>query len=181
MLSLYPRSWLPFVAPNLGETAKEPEAITITLPDGKTVDGQSWRTTPLEIAEGISKGLALSTVVSKVNDVQWDMGRPLEESCTLEFLKFDSEEGKYVSAGASGPAHPRLMARSTKRRGRGAWARFVQASAACANVAGTYANANGKLAVRPVAPPGFPPLVCPPSRLRPGTHVRRQALHRPSS
>lgn len=76
--------------------AKEPEAITITLPDGKELDGQSWRTTPLEIAEGISKGLALNTIVSKVNDVVWDLQRPLEESCTLEFIKFDSEEGKYV-------------------------------------------------------------------------------------
>lgn len=92
--------------------AKEPEAITITLPDGKELDGQSWRTTPLEIAEGISKGLALNTIVSKVNDVVWDLQRPLEESCTLEFIKFDSEEGKYVSGlnPSPSPFAPYLLA-----------------------------------------------------------------------
>ena len=33
--------------------AKTPEPIKITLPDGKEVDGQSWRTTPFEVAKGI--------------------------------------------------------------------------------------------------------------------------------
>ena len=47
--------------------AKTPEDITITLPDGKTVPGQSWRTTPYDVACGISKGLADSAVVAKVN------------------------------------------------------------------------------------------------------------------
>lgn len=47
--------------------AKVPEPIGITLPDGKVVEGQSWRTTPYEIALGISKGLADNTVIAKVN------------------------------------------------------------------------------------------------------------------
>lgn len=34
-------------------TAKEPQAIKVTLPDGKVVDGESWRTTPYQIAQGI--------------------------------------------------------------------------------------------------------------------------------
>ena len=34
-------------------SAKEPTAIKVTLPDGKVVDGQSWRTTPYEVASGI--------------------------------------------------------------------------------------------------------------------------------
>ena len=29
--------------------AKAPEPIQVTLPDGKVVDGQSWRTTPYEV------------------------------------------------------------------------------------------------------------------------------------
>ena len=37
--------------------AQVPEDIVITLPDGKEVLGQSWRTTPYEVAAGISKGL----------------------------------------------------------------------------------------------------------------------------
>ena len=34
-------------------SAKVPAPIKITLPDGKEVEGQSWRTTPYEIAQGI--------------------------------------------------------------------------------------------------------------------------------
>ena len=37
---------------------KVPEDIVVTLPDGKEVPGQSWRTTPYEVAKGISQGLA---------------------------------------------------------------------------------------------------------------------------
>ncbi|CAD7961313.1 unnamed protein product [Amoebophrya sp. A120] len=40
--------------------------ITITLPDGKQVQGTSFETTPLMIAEGISKKLAGDIVVAKV-------------------------------------------------------------------------------------------------------------------
>jgi len=76
--------------------AKQPDPIKITLPDGKEVDGLSWRTTPYEVAKGISVGLADSTVVAKVNGEVWDLDRPLEQSCTLHLIKFDSDEGKQV-------------------------------------------------------------------------------------
>ena len=46
--------------------AMEPQALTVTLPDGKTVEGQTWRTTPYDVALGISKGLADNCVVAKV-------------------------------------------------------------------------------------------------------------------
>merc|ERR1712106_1172335 len=67
-----------------------------TLPDGKTVPGQSWRTTPYDIAAGISKGLADSCVVAKVNGEVWDLDRPLEGDVKLELIKFDDEEGQAV-------------------------------------------------------------------------------------
>jgi len=76
--------------------AKPTKPIKVTLPDGKVMDGESWRTTPLNIAEQISKGLADNTVIAKVNDELWDLERPLEDSCQLKLLKFDDEEGKYV-------------------------------------------------------------------------------------
>jgi threonyl-tRNA synthetase len=76
--------------------AKETKPIKVTLPDGKVMDGESWRTTPLNIAEQISKGLADNTVIAKVNDELWDLDRPLEDSCQLKLLKFDDDEGKYV-------------------------------------------------------------------------------------
>jgi threonyl-tRNA synthetase len=76
--------------------AKASVPIKISLPDGRVMSGESWRTTPLQIAEQISKGLAENAVVSKVNDELWDLDRPLESDCQLKLLKFDDEEGKYV-------------------------------------------------------------------------------------
>ena len=45
--------------------AKASEPIVITLPDGKEVNGESWRTTPYDVAAGISKGLADNSVVGE--------------------------------------------------------------------------------------------------------------------
>jgi threonyl-tRNA synthetase len=47
--------------------AKPKVPIKVTLPDGGVKEGVSWVTTPLSIAEGISKGLAGSVVVAKVS------------------------------------------------------------------------------------------------------------------
>ncbi|XP_057366573.1 threonine--tRNA ligase 1, cytoplasmic-like isoform X2 [Daphnia carinata] len=76
--------------------AKVPTPIQITLPDGKVVEASSWRTSPFDIASGISAGLAENTVIAKVNGKLWDLDRPLEESCTLHLLKFDDEEAQKV-------------------------------------------------------------------------------------
>ncbi|KAK2721840.1 threonine--tRNA ligase 1, cytoplasmic-like isoform X2 [Artemia franciscana] len=76
-----------------GKVAKP---IKITLPDGKEIDGQSWRTTPYEVACGISKGLADNTVIAKVNGSLWDLDRPLEADCSIKLLKFDDEEAQKV-------------------------------------------------------------------------------------
>ncbi|XP_071845977.1 threonine--tRNA ligase 1, cytoplasmic-like isoform X1 [Apostichopus japonicus] len=76
--------------------AKEPQAIKVTLPDGKVVDGESWRTTPYQIAQGISQGLADNAVISKVNGDVWDLDRPLEGDAKVEILRFDNEEAQQV-------------------------------------------------------------------------------------
>ncbi|XP_034246624.1 threonine--tRNA ligase 1, cytoplasmic isoform X2 [Thrips palmi] len=76
--------------------AKTPENITVTLPDGKAIPAESWRTTPYEIARGISPGLADNSVISKVDGVLWDLDRPLEKSCSLQLLKFDDDEAQAV-------------------------------------------------------------------------------------
>ena len=47
-------------------TAQESKPITVTLPDGKSVGGASWKTTPYDVASQISKGLADNTVIAKV-------------------------------------------------------------------------------------------------------------------
>ncbi|CAG0902007.1 unnamed protein product [Cyprideis torosa] len=76
--------------------SKEPVPIKVSLPDGKEVEAKAWRTTPYDIAKGISQGLADACVISKVNGVLWDLDRPFEGDCKLQLLKFDSDEGKQV-------------------------------------------------------------------------------------
>ncbi|CAF3370773.1 unnamed protein product [Rotaria socialis] len=77
--------------------AAQPQVdITITLPDGKILPGKSWKTTPHEIAMGISQGLAAATVIAKVNGDLWDLDRPFEKDATLELIKFDDDQGKQV-------------------------------------------------------------------------------------
>ncbi|KAF4524461.1 hypothetical protein B566_EDAN011884 [Ephemera danica] len=76
--------------------AKTPEPIEVTLPDGKVVQGQSWRTSPYEVAKGISQGLADNAVIAKVNGELWDMDRPLEGNAKLQLLKFDDDEAQQV-------------------------------------------------------------------------------------
>lgn len=44
----------------------------------------------------LSQGLADNCVISKVNDVLWDLDRPLEGDCKLELLKFDNPEAQSV-------------------------------------------------------------------------------------
>lgn len=75
---------------------RERKQIKVTLPDGRVVDGESWTTTPYDIASGISAGLANNSVISKVNGVLWDLDRPLETDCTVQLVNFDSKEGKEV-------------------------------------------------------------------------------------
>jgi len=76
--------------------AKVPTPIKVTLPDGAVKEGESWRTTPFIIAQGISQGLAESTIVAKVNGEVWDLDRPLEADCSLQLLKFTDDDAKTV-------------------------------------------------------------------------------------
>ncbi|KAJ1950786.1 threonyl-tRNA synthetase, partial [Linderina macrospora] len=72
------------------------EKIAITLPDGSQREGTSWETTPMDIANSISKSLAKRLVIAKVNGELWDTLRPFECSAKLELLDFETEEGKKV-------------------------------------------------------------------------------------
>lgn len=80
-----------------GEIAKKPrERIDITLSDGKIREGESWNTTPADVAGGIAKSLLERTIVARVDGELWDLHRPLEKSCSLELLDFEHPEGKKV-------------------------------------------------------------------------------------
>lgn len=46
--------------------AKPRVPIRVVLPDGREMEGVSWQTTPLDVANEISKGLAKNVVVARV-------------------------------------------------------------------------------------------------------------------
>lgn len=73
--------------------AKPRKDIVVTLPDGKTVAGKSWETSPASIAKGISQSLFQKTVIALADGQLWDLERPLEGSCRLELLDFNHPEG----------------------------------------------------------------------------------------
>ncbi|NWX84941.1 SYTC2 ligase, partial [Nothoprocta pentlandii] len=76
--------------------ANHSKPIKINLADGKVAEGESWKTTPYQLALGISQGLASNAVIAKVNGELWDLDRPLEGDCALELLMFDNEEAQAV-------------------------------------------------------------------------------------
>jgi threonyl-tRNA synthetase len=82
------------------ELAKKPrEQITITMPDGSIKTGTSYETTAGDIAKGISNSLYKRAVVARLDgdpNKLWDLDRPLEQSCKLELLTFDDDQGKQV-------------------------------------------------------------------------------------
>lgn len=81
----------------LDELNSKPKTeIKVTLPDGKVIPATAWQSTPYDVACGISKGLADSTVISKINGELWDLDRPLEGDCSLSLLKFDDPEAQAV-------------------------------------------------------------------------------------
>lgn len=70
--------------------------IAVTLPDGAVKEGVKGVTTPLDIANQISKSLAKKTVVAKVDGDVWDLFRPLDGDCSISLHTFDDEDGKEV-------------------------------------------------------------------------------------
>ncbi|MDP8219997.1 MAG: threonine--tRNA ligase [Candidatus Stygibacter frigidus] len=69
--------------------------IKIKFPDGN-IKEYPQGISALEIAEGISQGLADQTVAARVNGKLVDVNKPILEDASLELLKFDSEEGQEV-------------------------------------------------------------------------------------
>lgn len=103
--------------------AKPHDPIKVTLPDGSQKEAFAWKTTPLDIANSISAGLAQNVVAARVcydasvksdavcgiEDEEehccceeeeegqlWDLTRELEGDCKLTLLKFEDLGGKQV-------------------------------------------------------------------------------------
>ena len=67
--------------------------INITFPDGAVKSFKSG-ITAMEIAKGISHGLAKNVLSAKVNDEVVDANRPIEEDSTLSLLTWKDDDGK---------------------------------------------------------------------------------------
>ena len=65
--------------------------VNITLPDG-TVLEKPLGITGMEIAEGISSGLAKQSILVEVNGELRDLSYPINEDSSLKILKKDAEE-----------------------------------------------------------------------------------------
>jgi len=69
------------------------DSIEITLPDGSIKRGIAHKTTPRDVAEEISKGLAKAAIVAVVDGKQpWDLFRPLTSHCSLRLLTKHDEK-----------------------------------------------------------------------------------------
>ncbi|PWH86544.1 threonine--tRNA ligase [Brumimicrobium oceani] len=68
-------------------------SIKVTLPDG-TVKEVEKGTTSLDIARGISEGLARNVLAAEVNNEVIDAMRPIETDSTLKLLTWNDKEGK---------------------------------------------------------------------------------------
>ena len=67
--------------------------IQITLPDGSVKDYPKG-TTGLEVAAGISEGLARNVLAAKVNGEVRDAQRPIEQDATVQLLTWNDQEGR---------------------------------------------------------------------------------------
>ena len=67
--------------------------IKITLPDASVKEVPKG-TSALDVANGISEGLARVVISAKINGEVWDLNRPITEDSKLSLLKFDDLDGK---------------------------------------------------------------------------------------
>lgn len=68
--------------------------VAIRLSSGQSLEGKAGYTTPLHIAQ---RARVKGALVSKVNGELWDLGQPLQSDCELQFLGFDTPEGRQAA------------------------------------------------------------------------------------
>ena len=69
------------------------QMINITLPDG-TIKKYPKGTTAIEVAEGISSGLARNVLAAEINGEVWDATRMINHDSNLKLLTWNDENGK---------------------------------------------------------------------------------------
>ncbi|KIZ00239.1 threonyl-tRNA synthetase [Monoraphidium neglectum] len=76
------------------EARKAAVPIKVVLPDGAIKEAIKGATTPLDVANEISKSLGKKVLVATVDGEVWDAFRPLEADCALQLLTWDEPDGK---------------------------------------------------------------------------------------
>ena len=71
------------------------QSITITLPDGRELEGVAGVTTPFDIAKQLTNNTD-KFVIAKLDDQPWDLYRPIPHSCRLVLCDFDSKDGSHT-------------------------------------------------------------------------------------
>ena len=79
----------------MAETKKFYKMINIKFPDGNVKQFEAG-TTPLQIAESISAGLARNILAASLNDEEWDIARPIDHDGDIKFFKWEDPEGKHA-------------------------------------------------------------------------------------
>lgn len=71
----------------------------------------------MDIARGISSTFAEKIIIAKVNNQElWDLNRPLETSCSLSLLDFDSPENNYEARQVFWHSSAHVMGEACERR-----------------------------------------------------------------
>ncbi len=69
--------------------------INIKFPDGSERQYESG-VTPLQVAESISSGLARQVLAASINDMEWDISRPICSDGEIKLFKWEDPEGKHA-------------------------------------------------------------------------------------
>ena len=69
--------------------------INIKFPDGSVRQYESG-VTPLQVAESINSGLARQVLAASINDMEWDISRPICNDGEIKLFKWDDPEGKHA-------------------------------------------------------------------------------------
>eukprot|EP00002_Diphylleia_rotans_P009432 TRINITY_DN1965_c0_g1_i1.p1 TRINITY_DN1965_c0_g1~~TRINITY_DN1965_c0_g1_i1.p1 ORF type:complete len:690 (+),score=151.82 TRINITY_DN1965_c0_g1_i1:60-2129(+) len=87
--------WEEYKGRRQAEAQLESKPIKVTV-EGQVRDAESHKTRPFDIAKALGDEFTKNAIAAKVNRVKWDLFRPLVEDCALEFIFFESDEGKEI-------------------------------------------------------------------------------------
>ena len=77
----------------------KPDVTVEVVQDGKeavSVSAKAWETTPAQLLRNVDKAFASQVVVAKIEGELWDLDRPIEKACKVNYVPFTATEGRMV-------------------------------------------------------------------------------------